>query len=639
MKKLNISPDLQLPTEAVTQTFGILAKRGVGKTYTASVMVEEMLKAKLHVIVIDPIGVWWGLRAAADGKSEGLQIVIAGGEHADVPITPDSGEALADLIVENQISIVVDVSLFRKGEQVKFMTAFAETLYRRNRSAVHLVLDEADAFAPQRPFGNEARLLGAIEDIVRRGRARGIGVTMITQRPAVLNKNVLTQIEVLVVLRLTSPQDRAAIGEWVKMNADPDQASQMLGTLQQLPVGTAWFYSPGWLDLFKKVHIRTRETFDSSSTPKVGEKIIRPENMASVDLDEIRRKLDETIQRVEAEDPKALKKRIAQLEGELIKSSKNLQAPKVEIREKIVEVVPEELRSLVIDRAKEIETIANGLRMKLEFLDNWLRVGVNQAKAGSDKNVLTMVPVNPEDPSGGYISKESKRENSSFAKPNANKTPEVVNLPKADKMQMTETQSKTGGGPYTHSFTGGNGLPQFTIDRAQPGGDRSVTMIREGDEVRELSKYAQDLLDTFIKHWPMQLTRMQLSTLSGKSRKSSSFAGAIAEIIAAGLIHSDDGSYELTQQGVELAGLSYTAKLKPELKINLWLNALPAYEKDLFTTLLQHKTGLTREELANVTNRSLTSSAFAGAISTLVKNGLAQAELGMVRISERFLTE
>ena len=43
--QLHISNDLSLPIEAVTQTFAILAKRRVGKTYTASVIAEEFVKA------------------------------------------------------------------------------------------------------------------------------------------------------------------------------------------------------------------------------------------------------------------------------------------------------------------------------------------------------------------------------------------------------------------------------------------------------------------------------------------------------------------------------------------------------------------------------------------------------------------
>jgi DNA helicase HerA-like ATPase len=93
---LQLSNDLQLPVEAVTETFAILAKRGAGKTYIAAVMVEELLQAGLQVVVADPVGVWWGLRASADGQQEGLPIVIIGGEHGDVPLEVGAGEIIAD---------------------------------------------------------------------------------------------------------------------------------------------------------------------------------------------------------------------------------------------------------------------------------------------------------------------------------------------------------------------------------------------------------------------------------------------------------------------------------------------------------------------------------------------------------------
>jgi hypothetical protein len=169
VSKLKIGRGLQLPEDAVTQTFAILAKRGVGKTYTASVMTEELLKAHLPVVAIDPIGVWWGLRHSADGKSEGLPIVVFGGDHGDAPLEKGAGEVLADLVVDERFSCVLDLSSFRKGEQIRFMTDFAERLYRRNREPLHLMLDEADSFAPQKTMRGEGaeRLLGAIEDLVR----------------------------------------------------------------------------------------------------------------------------------------------------------------------------------------------------------------------------------------------------------------------------------------------------------------------------------------------------------------------------------------------------------------------------------------------------------------------------------------
>ena len=72
-KRLKIADDLLLPIDAVTQTFGILSVRGAGKTNTAAVMAEEMFKADLPFVVIDPVGSWWGLRS----KKNGLAGVMA----------------------------------------------------------------------------------------------------------------------------------------------------------------------------------------------------------------------------------------------------------------------------------------------------------------------------------------------------------------------------------------------------------------------------------------------------------------------------------------------------------------------------------------------------------------------------------
>lgn len=144
------------------------------------------MAAGLPVVIVDPVGVWWGLRSSATGTAEGLPVVIFGGDHADLPLAETAGELLADLVVDERVPAVLDLSTLSKSAGRRFMTDFAERLYHRNRDPLHLVLDEADAFAPQRTDPGGQRLLGAIEDLVRRGRARGIGVTLITQRPAVL---------------------------------------------------------------------------------------------------------------------------------------------------------------------------------------------------------------------------------------------------------------------------------------------------------------------------------------------------------------------------------------------------------------------------------------------------------------------
>src|SRR5581483_9717420 len=193
--RLALSPDLVLPLDAVTQKFAILARSGAGKSYAAGVLTEQMLLAGAQVVVLDPVGIWYGLRLGPGAEPQGgLPVPVLGGEHGDLPLDPGSGAAVARVIAERGVSLVLDVSALRKGQRKDFMTAFAEELFHRKKTArgpLHLVIEEAQVFVPQRILRGEERLAGAMEDLVKLGRNYGIGVTLISQRPQAVHKDVL----------------------------------------------------------------------------------------------------------------------------------------------------------------------------------------------------------------------------------------------------------------------------------------------------------------------------------------------------------------------------------------------------------------------------------------------------------------
>jgi cob(I)alamin adenosyltransferase len=396
MSKLRISDDLSLPIDAVTQTFGVLAKRGVGKTYTASVMAEEMLAANQQVVVLDPTGAWFGLRSSADGRGPGFPILVAGGDQGDIPLRDGSGEVMARAIVERRFSAVLDLSLFRKGEQRRFVTPFLETLYRLNREAVHLFVDEADDICPQKPFGDEAQMVGAMEDVVKRGRRKGIGCTLITQRPADLAKQVLTQCEVLVSMRLTHPRDIAAIKEWVNVHADPGLAAEMIASLPALPVGTAWVWSPGWGDVFKRVQVRQRRTFDSSATPKAGEKQRVPKSRAEIDIDALGAEIAAAAQEAKASDPKALKAELAKVQAELAKLRAT---PAATLKSEPQRVEVAVLKDGQLARAEKLveslETVVQRAREALEEIAGAVRKVVHPAPVPAAARVAPAAPARP----------------------------------------------------------------------------------------------------------------------------------------------------------------------------------------------------------------------------------------------------
>src|SRR5436190_11200895 len=108
MAKLRISDSLKLPIDAVTQRISILGKTRTGKSHTAGVIVEEVLKARQQVVILDPKGDWWGVRSSADGKTAGLPITIMGGKRGDVPLEPTAGALLADVVVNERVSLLLD---------------------------------------------------------------------------------------------------------------------------------------------------------------------------------------------------------------------------------------------------------------------------------------------------------------------------------------------------------------------------------------------------------------------------------------------------------------------------------------------------------------------------------------------------
>lgn len=346
---LRLAPSLTLPDEAVTQTFGILAKRSAGKSNAGAVMAEEMHKAGLPFVVVDPVGAWWGLRSAGDGKGAGLPIPIFGGYRGDVPLEPSGGALIADLVVAENLSAVLDVSTFdSENAKRRFLWGFAERLYALkgkpgNDTPLHLFLEEADDYAPQKANGEIARTLGAFERIVKRGRARGLGCTMISQRSASVNKDLLNQIETLIVLRTVAPLDIAAIAGWLKYHG---QSEEILESLHALNPGEAWVWSP-WLELTKRVQMRRRRTFDSGATPGVKAKRVVA-TLADIDLGAIATQMFETIERAKADDPAHLRKQIADLKRELASARSDFEhvpEPKT-ITVEIAHVPPETVEAL-----------------------------------------------------------------------------------------------------------------------------------------------------------------------------------------------------------------------------------------------------------------------------------------------------
>lgn len=300
-----------IPADALDDRLGYFGTAGSGKTYNAGSGVERLLHAGKRCIITDPLGVWWGLRLSADGKVQsGFDVIIFGGQHGDLPLNENLGTLIGETVAGIKESCILDLSdLGTKAAERRFMLAFLSALYKHaTGEPMHVIFDEADMWAPQQIRDREqepAKLLGMMETIVRRGRVKGFVPWLISQRPAVLNKDVMSQVDGLVAFKLTSSQDRDALGDWVKGQADIGQWNEIWKSLPTLNrgEGIVWLPARGTL---KTAHFPQKVTFDSSRTPKRGEKTKRETKLKALNLDSLRKRMATVQSDALANDPRII---------------------------------------------------------------------------------------------------------------------------------------------------------------------------------------------------------------------------------------------------------------------------------------------------------------------------------------------
>lgn len=580
---LRLAPSLTVPDDLVTLTIGILGNRGSGKTNTGVVIAEGLLALGHQVVVIDPLDVWWGLKSSADGKAAGYPVIVLGGQHGDVPLADSDGRVIADFVVESRLPVILSLRHVSKAGQRRFMADFAEQVYKRKGEAgrntpVLFIVDEASSFVPQRVGPDETRMLGAIEDWVRRGRASGIGVTLIDQRAASVNKDVLTQIELLVAHRHTSPQDRKALQEWVRGHDTAGREGDFMGSLASLKQGEAWLWSPNWLDLFRRVMIRARQTYDSSKTPERGQALPAPKAAAEVDLVQLKAQLTKTIEQARENDPKTLKAQIAGLQADLRKAHAAQPvpvAPKIE-RVHVAVITEDDLAALqrMLDKSADLVTQMRGFAEVLKDSDKELTTLAFSIRAKATK-----------------LAAEHRPPSSTSNLP--------TYLGPLDPKSMVRLAKIT---PLTAPM--------------RPG-DQVITVVT-GRQQQIL-----DALGWLESIGQAPASRVQVALLADASPNSSAYTNNLGALRTAGLIdYPGAGTLRLTEAGQGAARRPDARPTTYDLQQTL-LRRLGGKKADILKALIEaYPHSMSRERLADESQASATSSAFTNNLGALRSLGL-----------------
>lgn len=598
--KLKISTELSFPESAVTSTILIYGGKGMGKTNFGAVLLEEFSHAGLRWAAIDPMGVLWGLRHSLDGKGSGVECLILGGVHGDIPIEPTGGAVVADLVANENVNVIIDISrkingeMWAVAERIRFMTDYGKQLYKqqgslidgKRRDPLFQMIDEAARFMPQTVRSGElqvAMCMGVWAAIVEEGRNVGLGVGLLTQRSARLNKDVAELADVMMAFRTVGPNSINAVMDWMGEHVPKEKIKGYIESLRSLPRGTCMVVSPGWLNYEGIVPIRARETFDSSATPKAGERLKKVSGRgAAPDLGKYSARMRETIERIKEDDPKALKQTIRDLNSQLV-TAKSAKPQIVEvpvktklrpdpeaiakIREDLVADVQGELTRIARLIAKDVcEAIAD-LQTLAKSVEEPKRWSINAKTAAKVEKALSRVDLVPFFPDSGSPLPPPRAQAASGAQSPVSRPPSAPSAPIGD---FSDSQTK---------------IIQALAD--------GITIGRR------------------------ELTRTWTAFLAGMSPKSSGFEKNLSTLRTRGVVDYGQGSTVfLTQEGRKLVTHS-TNYTEAELHAKIAQMVSSSQARLLGTLIGERGNLLTRDELAERCDVSAKSSGFEKNLSSL----------------------
>ncbi len=255
-ERIVVSKDgLSLPViEVLTGRGAIFGKSGSGKSNTASVVVEELLEHGFPVLIVDIEGEYATL-------TDRYEIVHVGdGDQYDHGLFEVDPGQIVDFCLDQHRPVIIDISEVLEIERAeRVITDTLQLLFSREKheNKPFLVLvEEVHEFLPQQ--GGLDDLGEMLIRIAKRGRKRGVGLLGMSQRPASVDKNFITQCDWLVFHRLTWENDTRV----VKTILGSDYAEDV----KDLATGSAYLLAD-WEETVREVRFRAKKTADAGDTP------------------------------------------------------------------------------------------------------------------------------------------------------------------------------------------------------------------------------------------------------------------------------------------------------------------------------------------------------------------------------------
>jgi len=213
--------------------------------------IKEMKEYKQTYTIRDII------EAVNRSKSNAKWNVIASLESLDsIRVFSESGTSADELVKKGKCSIINMKGVPPDIQDVVVARLTKELFDARKAGKVPaflLIVEEAHNYCPERGFGT-AVSSNILRTVASEGRKFGMGLCIVSQRPAKVDKNIISQCNTNIILKVTNPNDLKAIIQSVE-----GLTSQTYDEIQRLPIGVA-LISGASIQIPIMMEVRTRET-------------------------------------------------------------------------------------------------------------------------------------------------------------------------------------------------------------------------------------------------------------------------------------------------------------------------------------------------------------------------------------------
>lgn len=309
-----------------------------GKSYGMRKIAEECF-GKVGIIIIDPEGEYSSLRT-------NYPFLIVG---KDIPLNPDTAEFVAEEVLRENLSIIIDSSTSDTIDEQEFVKRFVDKfmdLELTKKKSYLFMIEEADEFCPEKGV-YKSDSLRSIINLAKKGAKRGLGLILASQRPSMISKFVLSQCANQIIGHTEWSGDMKVLQQYLRIE------SKVMDKIAETKAGE-FYFKGNFIEtpqILKINEVTTEHLGDTpslnppttkelkniifklkSSIPKIIEEKLKPH---IPDIKNIEKNLREKVE-------KEFKVKINKLNTELIISKKQ-EVPKEEIENIIGERVKKEV--------------------------------------------------------------------------------------------------------------------------------------------------------------------------------------------------------------------------------------------------------------------------------------------------------